>query len=86
MVNSRKLELQRQAAVKKESERSGIHEGLYKITEGKTTRWYTVWVEFYPKVHWMIEEVRDLMSPEMKLPGTRRKLDDATKGKLRTWL
>lgn len=87
MVDRRKLELQRQTAVAKECVKAGIpHEGILKIAQNGVTRWFNVWIEFYPKVHWMIEEVEDLLTPDKKIAGTRRKLDDETKAKLESWL
>ena len=83
----RELELARRRRVEKESKKANLHEGHFKITEGDKVRWFKVWVNFYPKVHWMIEEVEELPRGEEKpIPGTRRKLDEKTKAKLESWL
>ena len=76
---------QRAKRVKAIEARDNLREGMYRVREKDQLRWFAVWIEFYPAVHWMVKEVDGPLNPS-ELEGTRRRLDDELRGKLEAWV
>lgn len=85
MSNTRKLEKEREKRVAKELTKVGLpHEGLFCFHEGGKIQWFKVWVEFYPKVHWLAQEMTGLVRPAPV--GPPQKVDVEFLKRLEDWL
>lgn len=87
MVDRAKLESEHARAVKREEAKAGgIRDGFsYRVKSGKGYRWYQLSLTFYPNVQWWVEELSGIGRAKI-LPGTKKKLTDAFKAKLESWL
>lgn len=75
-----KLDREREKTVRAAEQKAGMREGHY-LLNGE---FVDVWVSFYPRVQWWIA---DATRPTgVRIKGTTRSLDDATKAKLKDWL
>lgn len=78
------LEKQRAARVAKAEARAGMREGVY-VLPGHKPPHVRVTIQFYPKEHWIVEDVNVLAGGAI-VEGTARPLTDEIKAKLESWL
>jgi hypothetical protein len=80
-MSRQKLHAERERRLAEEEAKAGLKEGHYNTAEGQFVR---VWVNFYPKTHWMICDCGRPRGEDLE--GTARRLNDETKQGLRGWL
>lgn len=82
-MDLRSLEKQRAARVANAERRAGVREGVH-VLRGAKHPHVRVTVQFYPKEHWIIEDV-NIMGGGI-IEGTGRPLTNDDKAKLESWL
>lgn len=82
-MSRQSLEKQRVSRVAKAEQRAGIREGVYVLRDAKHTH-VRVTVQFYPREHWIVEDINIMGGSAIK--GTERRLTDDDKAKLESWL
>lgn len=80
-MSRKSLEVERARRVAAEETKAGLKEGHYNDAAGRFVR---VWVNFYPKPHWMICECGSPRGEDVE--GTAKPLTDEIKSGLTSWL
>ena len=80
-MSRKSLEAERARRVAAEEAKAGLKEGHYNDAEDRFVR---VWVNFYPKPHWMVCECERPSGQD--IPETAKPLTEEVKRDLKSWL